>query len=113
MTAIHRSHPAGPGSVEYCYEAAATAAEPGSRGEGYGMVALIRRAFISRTGGITATGLALALLAACGLVPRPSPGPASAGGGANSGKCKIPSYVPAQGGPTPDLPARADGVDAG
>jgi putative aldouronate transport system substrate-binding protein len=77
------------------------------------MVSLTRRAFITRTSGLTATGLALPLLAACGLAPRPSSGSAPAGGGASSGKAKLPSYVPVQDGPRPDLPARADGVDAG
>src|SRR6266852_1755787 len=77
------------------------------------MASLTRRAFMSKICAFTAVGLTLPLLAACGLAPRPSTGPASAGGGANSGKVKIPSYVPVQDGPKPDLPARADGVDAG
>src|SRR6266436_6113511 len=75
------------------------------------MASLTRRAFISKTG--IAAGLTLPLLAACGLAPRPSTGPAPASGGAGSGKVKTPSYVVVQDGPKPDLPARADGVDAG
>ena len=77
------------------------------------MVSLNRRAFITRTAGVTATGLALPLLAACGLAPRPSGGPGLASGGAGSSKVKSPSYVVVQDGPKPDLPARAEGVDAG
>jgi putative aldouronate transport system substrate-binding protein len=78
------------------------------------MASLTRRAFIGKTtwAGVAA-GLTLPLLAACGVAPRSSTGPTSVGGGANSGKVKIPSYVPVQDGPKPDLPARADGVDAG
>ena len=78
-----------------------------------GMASLTRRSLIGKASGLTAVGLTLPLLAACGLAPRPSTGPASAGGGANSGKVKIPSNVPIQEGPRADLPARADGVDAG
>src|SRR6266478_2994880 len=77
------------------------------------MPSLTRRALIRKTGGLTLVGLALPLLAACGLAPRPGNGPTSAGGGASSGKTSLPSYVPVQDGPKPDLPARADGVDAG
>src|SRR5882762_7890263 len=77
------------------------------------MASLTRRDFIEKASALTAVGLTLPLLAACGLAPRPNAGPASVGGGANSGKVKIPSNVPVQGGPQPDLPARADGVDAG
>jgi putative aldouronate transport system substrate-binding protein len=77
------------------------------------MASLTRRAFIRNATGFTAAGLTLPLLAACGLTPRPSTGPASVGVGANSAKVKVPSYVPVQDGPKPDLPARADGVDAG
>src|SRR5262245_47135343 len=77
------------------------------------MASLTRRAFIHKTSGLTAVGLTLPLLAACGLAPRPTSGPTSPGGGANSGKVKIPSYVPVQDGPKADLPGRADGVDAG
>src|SRR5215212_8950595 len=80
---------------------------------GYGMASLTRRGFMIKTGGLTAAGLALPLLAACGVAPRPSNGPTSVGAGASSGKVKLPSYIPVQGGPAPDLPARADGVDAG
>ena len=72
---------------------------------------LTRRSFISKTGGLAAVGLTLPLLAACSLAPRPSTG--QVGGGANSGKVKIPSNVPILGGPKADLAARADGVDAG
>jgi putative aldouronate transport system substrate-binding protein len=57
--------------------------------------------------------LTLPLLAACGLGPRPGNGQTSVGGGANSGKVRIPSSIPVQDGPKPDLPARADGLDAG
>jgi putative aldouronate transport system substrate-binding protein len=64
------------------------------------------------TGALAAAGLALPLLAACGAAPRPGAAPTT-GGGANSGKVKVPSYVPVQDGPKPDLPARPDGVDAG
>jgi putative aldouronate transport system substrate-binding protein len=78
------------------------------------MATLTRRALISRTGGFAAAGLALPLLAACGAAGRPSSNaPAAAGGGSSSGKVRIPSYIPVQGGPPADLPARADGVDAG
>src|SRR5215471_118245 len=69
-----------------------------------------RRTFIA---GIAAAGAALPLLAACGVVPRAGAGPTQASGGASSAKATIPSYVPVQGGPQADLPARADGVDAG
>src|SRR5207244_1550750 len=64
-------------------------------------------------GTLTGVALALPLLSACGLAPRPSTGPAASGGGASSGKARMPSYVPVQDGPKADLPARADGVDAG
>jgi putative aldouronate transport system substrate-binding protein len=77
------------------------------------MASLTRRAFVNKTSGLVAIGLTLPLLAACGLAPRPSTGPTSVGGAATSGKVKIPSYVPVQDGPKADLPARADGVDAG
>jgi putative aldouronate transport system substrate-binding protein len=60
-----------------------------------------------------AAGVAVPLLAACGLAPRPAAGTPAASGGANSGKAVRPSYTPVQGGPAADLPARADGVDAG
>jgi putative aldouronate transport system substrate-binding protein len=66
-----------------------------------------------RMGGVTATGLAVSLLAACGAGPRPTTGPASSASGASSANAKRPSYIPVQDGPKPDLPARADGVDAG
>jgi putative aldouronate transport system substrate-binding protein len=56
--------------------------------------------------------MSLPLLAACGLAPQASSAPTSAAG-ANSAKVKAPSYVPIQDGPKADLPARADGVDAG
>src|SRR5215831_19660370 len=69
-----------------------------------------RRTFIA---GIAAAGTALPLLAACGVVPRAGAGPTPASAGASSAKATIPSYVPVQGGPQADLPARADGVDAG
>jgi putative aldouronate transport system substrate-binding protein len=74
------------------------------------MATVSRRTFIA---GIAAAGAALPLLAACGLAPRAGGGAAATGGGANSGNVKTPSYAPVQGGPQPDLPARADGVDAG
>jgi putative aldouronate transport system substrate-binding protein len=54
------------------------------------------------------TAVGLPLLAACGVAPRPT-----SVGSTNSGKVKIPSYVQIQDGPKPDLPSRADGVDAG
>ena len=69
-----------------------------------------RRTFIA---GIAAAGTALPLLAACGVVPRAGAGPTPASAGASSAKATTPSYVPVQGGPQADLPARADGVDAG
>src|SRR5205814_5680454 len=47
------------------------------------------------------------------LAPRPSGGATVAGGGASCAKARLPSYVPVQDGPKADLPARADGVDAG
>jgi putative aldouronate transport system substrate-binding protein len=77
------------------------------------MHSLTRRTLIQRTAGLTATGLALPVLAACGLVPRPGGGPAATGGGSSSGKLKTPAYVQVQDGPKPDLPPRPDGVDAG
>jgi putative aldouronate transport system substrate-binding protein len=77
------------------------------------MASLTRRNFINKASTLTAVGLSLPLLAACSLAPRPSTGPTSAGGGASSGKVQIPSYLPVQDGPKADLPARADGVDAG
>ena len=69
------------------------------------MANLRRRAFINR---VSSAALALPLLAACNLAPRPST-PATSG----SGKVKVPSYAPVQEGPKADLPSRADGVDAG
>ncbi len=54
------------------------------------------------------TAVGLPLLAACGVAPRPT-----SVGSTNSAKVKIPSYAPIQDGPKPDLPSRADGVDAG
>jgi putative aldouronate transport system substrate-binding protein len=77
------------------------------------MALLTRRAFIGQASGLTAVGLTLPLLVACGQAPRTSGGPTSAGGGASSGKVRLPSYVSVQDGPKADLPARADGVDAG
>jgi len=59
---------------------------------------------------MTAAGMTVPLLAACGLAPRPAPAP---GGVASSGGVKIPSFIPIQEGPKPDLPGRPDGVDAG
>jgi putative aldouronate transport system substrate-binding protein len=77
------------------------------------MGSLTRRGFIIKTSGLCAVGVTLPLLAACGLAPRPSNGATPVGGAASSAKVKIPSYVPVQDGPKADLPARADGVDAG
>src|SRR5207244_2449252 len=77
------------------------------------MASLTRRAFIAKSSGVTAVGLSLPLLAACGPLPRPSTGPAPAAGTTSSSKVKLPSYVQVQDGPKADLPARADGVDAG
>ena len=78
------------------------------------MALLTRRTFISRTGAWAAAGgLALPLLSACGIVPRGGSGTSAAGGGASSGKVKMPSYIQIQEGPKADLPPRADGVDAG
>src|SRR5919204_3845017 len=77
------------------------------------MAPLTRRALILRTVEVAATGLTLPQLVACGLVPRSSGAPISLAGGARAGKVKLPSYVPVQDGPKPDLPSRADGVDAG
>jgi len=77
------------------------------------MASLTRRDFIGKASTLTGVALVLPLLAACGLAPRPSSGPTSAGGSASSSKTRIPSYVPVQDGPKADLPARADGVDAG
>ncbi|HYW87727.1 MAG TPA: extracellular solute-binding protein, partial [Chloroflexota bacterium] len=76
------------------------------------MPSLTRRGFITRSGELIAAALSLPLLAACGLLPRPS-APPGAAGSVNSGKVKIPSYVAIQDGPRPELPGRADGVDAG
>jgi putative aldouronate transport system substrate-binding protein len=77
------------------------------------MAPLTRRALIARTTGVTAAGMMLPLLAACGIVTRATSAPSSAGGGAKSGKVSLPSYVQIQDGPKADLPPRADGVDAG
>jgi putative aldouronate transport system substrate-binding protein len=68
---------------------------------------------MTRAGGLATIGLSLPLLAACGLAPRPSAAPTSPGAAAGSGKAKVPSYIQIQEGPKPDLPPRADGVDAG
>ncbi len=69
-----------------------------------------RRTFI---GGVAA-GVAIPLLAACGLAPRPAAGTAtSGGGGTTTAKASTPSFISIQGGPQADLTARADGVDAG
>jgi putative aldouronate transport system substrate-binding protein len=76
------------------------------------MTSLTRRALMVRTGEAAAAGLVLSLVAACGLGPRPAT-PNSAAGGASAGKARLPASVPVQDGPKPDLPARADGVDAG
>jgi putative aldouronate transport system substrate-binding protein len=60
--------------------------------------------------------MAIPLLAACGLAPRPAGGGAAgtaATGGGTSSKGHTPAYIPVQGGPPADVPARADGVDAG
>jgi putative aldouronate transport system substrate-binding protein len=76
------------------------------------MASLSRRAFIVRAGEVAAAGLALPLVAACQLVPRPSTGQPS-GGGASTARVKAPTYVAIQDGPKPDLPGRPDGVDAG
>ena len=78
------------------------------------MASWTRREFMTSAGALTALGLSLPLLSACGLAPRPGAGPAAgSGGGASSGKVRIPAYIPVEGGPRPDLPGRPDGVDAG
>ena len=77
------------------------------------MASLTRRELMTRAGGLATIGLSLPLLAACGLAPRQSTAPTSPGAAASSGKAKVPSYMPIQEGPKPDLPPRADGVDAG
>src|ERR1051326_9052481 len=78
------------------------------------MASFTRRGLLVSTARVSAAGLAVPLLAACGLAgPRPSTAPAPASGVASSAKAKVPSYAPIQGGPAVDLPARADGVDAG
>jgi putative aldouronate transport system substrate-binding protein len=78
------------------------------------MASFTRRGFITTTGGFAAAGLTLSLAAACGLAPRPTTSPAAGSGTpASAGKVTIPSYIPVQEGPKPDLPPRADGVDAG
>ena len=74
------------------------------------MASLTRRAFIDRA---TWVGLALPLLSACSVAPRPSATPASAVAGARTGKVQPPTYVAVQEGPRADLPSRPDGVDAG
>ncbi|MBV9580940.1 MAG: extracellular solute-binding protein [Chloroflexi bacterium] len=74
---------------------------------------MTRRTFI---GGLAAAGVAVPLLAACGLAPQTSSGTPAASGStsaAKAAKVAMPSYIPVQGGPQPDLPARSDGVDAG
>jgi putative aldouronate transport system substrate-binding protein len=58
-------------------------------------------------------GLALPLLAACGLAPQNSARSTQAGGSGTASSQAKPSYLPVQEGPKPDLAARADGVDAG
>jgi putative aldouronate transport system substrate-binding protein len=73
------------------------------------MVSLTRRALIVKS---VAAGMTLPLLASCGVLPRAG-GPQASGGGAKSGKVSMPTYVQIQDGPKPDLPPRADGVDAG
>ncbi len=77
--------------------------------------AVSRRAFLKGAGGAITVASALSLLAACGsAATAPSSAPSSAaGGGAKSGKVKVPTYMPVTDGPKADLPARADGVDAG
>ncbi|MBV9171027.1 MAG: extracellular solute-binding protein [Chloroflexi bacterium] len=57
----------------------------------------------------------LPLAVACSLAPKAGNAPASttSAGAARSSKVSLPAYVPVQGGPKPDLPPRADGVDAG
>src|SRR5690348_12257372 len=76
------------------------------------MTTVSRRTLLSRAGEVALAGMALPLLAACGIVPRPGTSPA-AGGGAKSGKVTLPSYIAVQDGPKADLPPRPDGVDAG
>src|SRR5438270_8814732 len=77
------------------------------------MASFTRRGLLVSTARLSAAGLAVPLLAACGLTaPRPATR-TSASGVAASAKAKTPSYVPIQGGPAADLAARADGVDAG
>jgi putative aldouronate transport system substrate-binding protein len=79
------------------------------------MSSLTRRELILQASGLTATALALPLLAACGLVPRPGgAGQSPSGAGtASSSNVKMPAYVQIQDGPKADLPSRPDGVDAG
>src|SRR5690242_12714016 len=78
------------------------------------MTSLTRRTILLRTGQLGMAGAALSLAAACGLVaPRPATPPSAAGGGSKSGQVKLPTYQAVQDGPKADLPARADGVDAG
>jgi putative aldouronate transport system substrate-binding protein len=77
------------------------------------MASVTRRRFITTTGELAAAGLTVSVVAACGLAPRPATGSGAGSGGASTDKVKIPSYVAIQEGPKPDLPARADGVDAG
>lgn len=80
------------------------------------MAALTRRSFIAATSGLAAAGLAVPLLSACGVSPRPGTGPSATPGSASSSTArtaKMPAYVQIKEGPKPDLPGRADGVDAG
>lgn len=80
-----------------------------------GSTSISRRAILVHAGRAGLVGGALWLLAACGVAPSPGGpnAPAAGGGGARSSKVKLPTYAPVQGGPAADLPARADGVDAG
>ncbi|GAC1317863.1 MAG: extracellular solute-binding protein [Chloroflexota bacterium] len=68
-----------------------------------------RRDFVHTVGAVAALGLTLPLAAACGAAQGPSTAPAAS----NATKAKTPSYFPVLDGPKPDLPPRADGVDAG
>jgi putative aldouronate transport system substrate-binding protein len=72
-------------------------------------VAFSRRALLLRT----SAGISLSLLAACGLTAPRATTSQPAPGATTQGKVKAPSYVQIQDGPKPDLPPRADGVDAG
>ena len=79
------------------------------------MTMVSRRALLARISRVGTGAVLLPLAVACSLAPKAGNAPASttSAGAARSSKVSLPAYVPVQGGPKPDLPPRADGVDAG